>query len=80
MLPNKIKFNKKTILRFWPFLAFFLAKQKKMLQKNYFLILALLAKNSQKTAKLQPENSQQTAKIDHKCRKMAKFKPFDEIF
>ena len=51
-----------------------------MLQKDYFSILASLSKKQPKTAKMHPENSQKPAKIDHKWRKLAKFKPFDEIF
>ena len=33
MLPNKRKFNQKTILRFWPFLAFFSQKNSQNLPK-----------------------------------------------
>ena len=34
MLPNKRKFNQKTILRFWPFLVYFCQKKQPKLTKN----------------------------------------------
>jgi len=48
----------------------YVSQQKKMLQKNSFLIWAFLFAFF----------GQKTAKIDKKLRKLAKSKPFDEIF
>ena len=99
MLPNKRKFNKKTVFKFWRFWAFFGKKTAKTDQKwrklakskpfgEIFWNLVWRCYPTKKCKKklyfdfglCWPFFNQKTSKIDQKWRKLAKSKPFDEIF
>ena len=93
MLSNKRKFNKKTIFRFWPFLA---KKQQKLTKNEKKLAKSKLFDKiseiryviASQQKKIQPKKyfsilvffGQKTTKIDKKSRKLTKSKSFDEIF
>ena len=101
MLPNKIKYYKKTIFRFQPFLAIFwpknsqswpkwrkLAKSKPFDEIFWNLVCRCFSTKQNATIFLffgfRPWFgrfvTKKQAKIDQKWRKLAKSKPFDEIF